>query len=124
MHNMKHVNIQLHEGHSLPCRCHPGLWSLQIIKDWEVVDDLHVEMQAGNENPHDMTAPGICEGYLLKRRKWPLKGWHKVRSLCHEETMNVTLEETESVSKVTALFFSDISSWKQESYATVKTIKM
>uniref|UniRef100_I3KPA4 Oxysterol-binding protein n=1 Tax=Oreochromis niloticus TaxID=8128 RepID=I3KPA4_ORENI len=23
------------------------------------------------------TAPGICEGYLLKRRKWPLKGWHK-----------------------------------------------
>ncbi|XP_028989992.1 oxysterol-binding protein-related protein 7 isoform X6 [Betta splendens] len=47
--------------------------SRQIIKDWEVVDDLHVEMHIGGE----MTPPGICEGYLLKRRKWPLKGWHK-----------------------------------------------
>ncbi|XP_039992213.1 oxysterol-binding protein-related protein 7 [Xiphias gladius] len=51
--------------------------SRQIIKDWEVIDDLHVEMQPGGDNPQDMTAPGICEGYLLKRRKWPLKGWHK-----------------------------------------------
>uniref|UniRef100_A0A8C6TVP4 Oxysterol-binding protein n=1 Tax=Neogobius melanostomus TaxID=47308 RepID=A0A8C6TVP4_9GOBI len=24
-----------------------------------------------------MPTPGLCEGYLLKRRKWPLKGWHK-----------------------------------------------
>uniref|UniRef100_A0A671WSF8 Oxysterol-binding protein n=1 Tax=Sparus aurata TaxID=8175 RepID=A0A671WSF8_SPAAU len=30
-----------------------------------------------SDSPHDMTLPGICEGYLLKRRKWPLKGWHK-----------------------------------------------
>ncbi|XP_056285291.1 oxysterol-binding protein-related protein 7 isoform X2 [Pseudoliparis swirei] len=51
--------------------------SRQIIKDWEVIDDLQVETQAGCDNPPDMTAPGICEGYLLKRRKWPLKGWHK-----------------------------------------------
>ncbi|MEQ2240862.1 hypothetical protein ILYODFUR_019422, partial [Ilyodon furcidens] len=51
--------------------------SRQIIKDWEVIDDLQVEMQAGSDSPQDMTAPGICEGYLLKRRKWPLKGWHK-----------------------------------------------
>ncbi|XP_038590848.1 oxysterol-binding protein-related protein 7 [Micropterus salmoides] len=51
--------------------------SRQIIKDWEVIDDQQVEMQTGGENPHDMTTPGICEGYLLKRRKWPLKGWHK-----------------------------------------------
>ncbi|XP_031171234.1 oxysterol-binding protein-related protein 7 isoform X1 [Sander lucioperca] len=51
--------------------------SRQIIKDWEVIDDLQVEMHAGGDNPHDMTTPGICEGYLLKRRKWPLKGWHK-----------------------------------------------
>ncbi|XP_023262630.1 oxysterol-binding protein-related protein 6-like isoform X1 [Seriola lalandi dorsalis] len=51
--------------------------SRQIIKDWEVIDDLHVEMQSGGDNPQDMTTPGICEGYLLKRRKWPLKGWHK-----------------------------------------------
>ncbi|XP_068439850.1 oxysterol-binding protein-related protein 7 isoform X2 [Clinocottus analis] len=51
--------------------------SRQIIKDWEVIDDLQVEMQAGGDSPPDTTAPGICEGYLLKRRKWPLKGWHK-----------------------------------------------
>uniref|UniRef100_A0A8C3B600 Oxysterol-binding protein n=1 Tax=Cyclopterus lumpus TaxID=8103 RepID=A0A8C3B600_CYCLU len=53
--------------------------SRQIIKDWEVIDDLQVETRAGGDNPPDTTAPGICEGYLLKRRKWPLKGWHKVR---------------------------------------------
>lgn len=51
----------------------------QLIKDWEVIDDLQAEMHPGGESPHDMTTPGICEGYLLKRRKWPLKGWHKVR---------------------------------------------
>ncbi|XP_075313323.1 oxysterol-binding protein-related protein 7 [Odontesthes bonariensis] len=51
--------------------------SRQMIKDWEVIDDLHADMQTGSENPQDMTTPGICEGYLLKRRKWPLKGWHK-----------------------------------------------
>ncbi|KAI9537378.1 hypothetical protein NQZ68_025234 [Dissostichus eleginoides] len=52
--------------------------SRQVIKDWEVIDDLQVETQPGGENPPDTTIPGICEGYLLKRRKWPLKGWHKV----------------------------------------------
>ncbi|XP_074475712.1 oxysterol-binding protein-related protein 7 isoform X2 [Sebastes fasciatus] len=51
--------------------------SRQIIKDWEVIDDLQGEINAGGDNPPDMTTPGICEGYLLKRRKWPLKGWHK-----------------------------------------------
>ncbi|XP_076616222.1 oxysterol-binding protein-related protein 7 isoform X2 [Chaetodon auriga] len=51
--------------------------SRQIIKDWEVIDDFQAEMNPGGDSPHDMTTPGICEGYLLKRRKWPLKGWHK-----------------------------------------------
>ncbi|XP_047465411.1 oxysterol-binding protein-related protein 7 isoform X2 [Mugil cephalus] len=51
--------------------------SRQIIKDWEVIEDLQTDMQAGGDNLQDMTTPGICEGYLLKRRKWPLKGWHK-----------------------------------------------
>lgn len=45
-----------------------------------MIDDLQVEMRAGRENLEVLTTPGICEGYLLKRRKWPLKGWHKVRS--------------------------------------------
>uniref|UniRef100_A0A3P8S5S1 Oxysterol-binding protein n=1 Tax=Amphiprion percula TaxID=161767 RepID=A0A3P8S5S1_AMPPE len=51
--------------------------SRQVIKDWEVVEDVQVEMHSGGEHPLEMTTPGICEGYLLKRRKWPLKGWHK-----------------------------------------------
>ncbi|KAM4623541.1 oxysterol-binding protein-related protein 7 [Polymixia lowei] len=51
--------------------------SKQNIKDWEVMDDVQVDIQAGGDNPQDMAAPGLCEGYLLKRRKWPLKGWHK-----------------------------------------------
>ncbi|KAL6094513.1 uncharacterized protein ACO6RY_15909 [Pungitius sinensis] len=51
--------------------------SRHIVKDWEVIDDLRVETQAGGDNPDEVTTPGICEGYLMKRRKWPLKGWHK-----------------------------------------------
>ncbi|XP_029933231.1 oxysterol-binding protein-related protein 7 isoform X4 [Myripristis murdjan] len=51
--------------------------SRQNIKDWEVIDDFQMDAQTGSDNPQDVTAPGICEGYLLKRRKWPLKGWHK-----------------------------------------------
>uniref|UniRef100_A0AAQ5XPB9 Oxysterol-binding protein n=1 Tax=Amphiprion ocellaris TaxID=80972 RepID=A0AAQ5XPB9_AMPOC len=54
------------------CSC-----SAQVIKDWEVVEDVQVEIHSGGEHPLEMTTPGICEGYLLKRRKWPLKGWHK-----------------------------------------------
>ncbi|KAM8836224.1 oxysterol-binding protein-related protein 7 isoform 2-T2 [Spinachia spinachia] len=51
--------------------------SRHIVKDWEVIDDLRVETQAEGDHPQEGTTPGICEGYLLKRRKWPLKGWHK-----------------------------------------------
>ncbi|KAM9773444.1 oxysterol-binding protein-related protein 7 isoform 1-T2 [Syngnathus typhle] len=51
--------------------------SRQLIKDWEVVDDFQVEANAAGEHPQERSTPGVCEGYLLKRRKWPLKGWHK-----------------------------------------------
>ena len=44
------------------------------------MDELPMEVQTGSDKPPDMTVPGICEGYMLKRRKWPLKGWHKVGS--------------------------------------------
>ncbi|XP_077482556.1 oxysterol-binding protein-related protein 7 isoform X1 [Stigmatopora argus] len=49
--------------------------SRQLIKDWEVVDD--VQLDGNNPGEHPQEIPGVCEGYLLKRRKWPLKGWHK-----------------------------------------------
>ncbi|KAI4903656.1 hypothetical protein NFI96_033591 [Prochilodus magdalenae] len=52
--------------------------SRQNIKDWEIMDDLQAEMgPSGEAMQQDMSPPGICEGYLMKRRKWPLKGWHK-----------------------------------------------
>ncbi|KAG9267837.1 oxysterol-binding protein-related protein 6-like [Astyanax mexicanus] len=51
--------------------------SRQHVKDWEIMDDLQAEIGPSVENVQDMSPPGICEGYLMKRRKWPLKGWHK-----------------------------------------------
>lgn len=42
------------------------------------MDDLQGDCGASRETVQDMNPPGICEGYLMKRRKWPLKGWHKV----------------------------------------------
>lgn len=54
-------------------------WSnFQNIKDWEIMDDLQGDSGASGETMQDTSPPGICEGYLMKRRKWPLKGWHKV----------------------------------------------
>ncbi|XP_072532583.1 oxysterol-binding protein-related protein 3a [Salminus brasiliensis] len=37
---------------------------------WELVDSLR-------EAKGDMPKPGKQEGFLLKKRKWPMKGWHK-----------------------------------------------
>lgn len=42
------------------------------------MDDLQGDIGTSGEATQDMSPPGICEGYLMKRRKWPLKGWHKV----------------------------------------------
>ncbi|XP_012670024.2 oxysterol-binding protein-related protein 7 isoform X2 [Clupea harengus] len=47
------------------------------IKDWEIMDDLQMDLATGGETLQDLSMPGICEGYLMKRRKWPLKGWHR-----------------------------------------------
>ncbi|XP_056257068.1 oxysterol-binding protein-related protein 7-like isoform X2 [Seriola aureovittata] len=47
-------------------------------RDWEVLDDLqHLDMCSVPGSSLDLSIPGICEGYLMKRRKYPLKGWHK-----------------------------------------------
>eukprot|EP00066_Takifugu_rubripes_P012587 XP_011601853.1 PREDICTED: oxysterol-binding protein-related protein 7-like isoform X3 [Takifugu rubripes] len=46
--------------------------------NWEVMNDLHqVDICTGPGSSIDLSIPGICEGYLMKRRKYPLKGWHK-----------------------------------------------
>ncbi|XP_060636885.2 oxysterol-binding protein-related protein 7 isoform X1 [Anolis sagrei] len=42
----------------------------QGSESWEVVDELQIQGGVIQE-------PERQEGYLLKKRKWPLKGWHK-----------------------------------------------
>lgn len=43
----------------------------QGSESWEVLEEPHARGSPGQE-------PQRHEGYLLKKRKWPLKGWHKV----------------------------------------------
>uniref|UniRef100_A0A669CGI3 Oxysterol-binding protein n=1 Tax=Oreochromis niloticus TaxID=8128 RepID=A0A669CGI3_ORENI len=66
-------------GHSRSSSTGSGKHSKQS-RHWEVVDDLqHVDRGLVPGSSGDLSIPGICEGYLMKRRKYPLKGWHKVR---------------------------------------------
>lgn len=47
-------------------------------RHWEVMDDMqHMDLVSAAGSSLDLSIPGICEGYLMKRRKYPLKGWHK-----------------------------------------------
>ncbi|TNN53065.1 Oxysterol-binding protein-related protein 6 [Liparis tanakae] len=47
-------------------------------RHWEVMDDLQQrDMDSVPGSSLDLSIPGICEGYLMKKRKYPLKGWHK-----------------------------------------------
>ncbi|XP_053707756.1 oxysterol-binding protein-related protein 7-like isoform X1 [Synchiropus splendidus] len=47
-------------------------------RNWEVMEDLtNLEQLSALGSTMDLSIPGICEGYLMKRRKYPLKGWHK-----------------------------------------------
>lgn len=40
--------------------------------EWEIIDSFK-SLQTGDQVPTKL------EGFLLKKRKWPLKGWHKVK---------------------------------------------
>lgn len=44
---------------------------LQEADSWEIVEGLKI----GQSN---VQRPDKHEGFMLKKRKWPLKGWHKV----------------------------------------------
>ncbi|XP_061605756.1 oxysterol-binding protein-related protein 7-like isoform X3 [Phyllopteryx taeniolatus] len=47
-------------------------------RNWEVMEDLqNLEQNSVPGTSLDLSIPGICEGFLMKRRKYPLKGWHK-----------------------------------------------
>lgn len=53
---------------------------MQNSRDWEVMTDI----QSSTIHPDKNSIPGNCEGFLMKKRKYPLQGWHKVR--CCEKT--------------------------------------
>uniref|UniRef100_A0A8C6SZY2 Oxysterol-binding protein n=1 Tax=Neogobius melanostomus TaxID=47308 RepID=A0A8C6SZY2_9GOBI len=58
---------------SLQERTHSGLSQLSVLypqDSWEIVEGLRGGYNIVQE-PHKQ------EGYMLKRRKWPMKGWHK-----------------------------------------------
>lgn len=44
---------------------------LQEPDSWEIIEGLKI----GQTN---VQKPDKHEGFMLKKRKWPLKGWHKV----------------------------------------------
>ncbi|XP_048101644.1 oxysterol-binding protein-related protein 7-like isoform X1 [Alosa alosa] len=50
--------------------------SRQNSRDWEIMNDI----QPVATVPAPILAvnvPGLCEGYMMKKRKYPLKGWHR-----------------------------------------------
>lgn len=64
---------------NLVCRVMDKVFPLLQSRHWEVLDDLqNLDMYSVPASSMDLSIPGICEGYLMKRRKYPLKGWHKV----------------------------------------------
>lgn len=78
MSGLERSNVTWHKPtHSRSSSTGSSRHSRPHIKDWEVLDDLQMDLGTGGETLQDLSMPGICEGYLMKRRKWPLKGWHK-----------------------------------------------
>ncbi|XP_033911204.3 oxysterol-binding protein-related protein 7-like isoform X1 [Acipenser ruthenus] len=53
------------------------LGTRQSSRNWEVMEDPQNEIGGGEGGGRDLAQPDKQEGYLLKKRKWPLKGWHK-----------------------------------------------
>ncbi|KAL1255523.1 hypothetical protein QQF64_013584 [Cirrhinus molitorella] len=51
--------------------------SRQNSRDWEVISDPECSAPVTGMSMVNNTVPGICEGFLMKRRKYPLRGWHK-----------------------------------------------
>ncbi|XP_016301862.1 oxysterol-binding protein-related protein 3-like isoform X1 [Sinocyclocheilus anshuiensis] len=51
--------------------------SRQNSRDWEVISDAECSASVAGASMANNTVPGICEGFLMKKRKYPLQGWHK-----------------------------------------------
>jgi len=46
-----------------------------VSEEWEILEGLKSGQQ------FDVEAPASFAGYIMKSRKWPMKGWHKVRDV-------------------------------------------
>uniref|UniRef100_A0A8K9UVA2 Oxysterol-binding protein n=1 Tax=Oncorhynchus mykiss TaxID=8022 RepID=A0A8K9UVA2_ONCMY len=55
---------------------------------WEIVEGL----RGGHSNVQE---PQKQDGYMLKRRKWPMKGWHKKLHGCIDMVINVSVFQIE-----------------------------
>lgn len=53
--------------------------------EWEIMEGL-------KEGQKCEKKPAKFSGYLHKKRKWPLKGWHKVLGIKNISTLNLTHE--------------------------------
>ncbi|XP_051728797.1 oxysterol-binding protein-related protein 7-like isoform X8 [Ctenopharyngodon idella] len=51
--------------------------SRQNSRDWEVISDSECSAPFTGISIVNNAVPGICEGFLMKKRKYPLQGWHK-----------------------------------------------
>ncbi|XP_067282339.1 oxysterol-binding protein-related protein 7-like isoform X3 [Pseudorasbora parva] len=51
--------------------------SRQNSRDWEVISDPEFSAPVSGISMVSNAVPGICEGFLMKKRKYPLQGWHK-----------------------------------------------
>uniref|UniRef100_A0A8C7L8H7 Oxysterol-binding protein n=1 Tax=Oncorhynchus kisutch TaxID=8019 RepID=A0A8C7L8H7_ONCKI len=61
-----------------------------LVDSWEIVEGL----RGGHSNVQE---PQKQDGYMLKRRKWPMKGWHKIEKLhgCVVMVINVHVFQIE-----------------------------
>ncbi|XP_077078695.1 oxysterol-binding protein-related protein 6-like isoform X3 [Siphateles boraxobius] len=51
--------------------------SRQNSRDWEVISDTEYSAPVAGISMVNNAIPGICEGFLMKKQKYPLQGWHK-----------------------------------------------
>lgn len=74
VHNMKNSDEQMStvsQKLSTPTRSSSSSFKQDVRQDsWEIVEGLRDSTCA-------ILEPEKQEGYMLKKRKWPLKGWHK-----------------------------------------------
>ena len=77
--------------------------------EWEVIDSFKT-LKIFDQ------APPQLEGFMLKKRKWPLKGWHKVqKQLCRQELVE---QQTDF------WFYRGFSSWRKEVWCMQKGLQI